>query len=97
MQLKLTTPLETKVLPRKKLELLPVRMDVLPSSAPSTWALFMRPNGARLCCAAGEAARIQDYMRLHGTEALSEDGETAYTLHGDCLVECNPDALANEI
>lgn len=96
MQLKLTTPLVIRVLPRKKMELLPVRMEVIPSSAPGTWALFMRPNGGRLCCDAGEATRIQEYMRLHGTEALSEDGETAYTLHGAGLVECNPDAFSNE-
>jgi hypothetical protein len=31
-------------------------------------------------------------MRNHGTEAISADGKVAFTLNGDFLAECVPDA-----
>lgn len=92
MQLKLTAPLSIQTATGKTLELLPVHMaDGYPSKKPELWSAFLKPGAQRLACDKAEINKVQDYMCLHRTEALSEDCETAYTVLGDGLVECLPE------
>lgn len=100
MQLKLTVPLTIKTSAGKTLELLPVPMDNgFPSGtiAPwhNLWCKFLKPGRQRIPCDGHEINRIQHYMREHGTEALSEDGEVAFTVAGNELVECDPSVCMN--
>jgi hypothetical protein len=95
MKLKLTAPLEIAAISGAKLELLPVPMTVgFPSSkgAPwqSYWTMFLKPNGKRIPVDPDAVRNAQEYMRLHQTEALSEDGEIAFTIVGNELIECRP-------
>ncbi len=95
MKLILTSPLRIKTLAGQTLELLPVPMaNGFPSGtvAPwsNLWCEFLKLGGRRLQCDGADINRVQDYMRTHGTEALSEDGESAYTVAGNALVECCP-------
>lgn len=74
---------------------MPVHMTGQPPSAdPSSWLRFLKTGGIRIPIAPADAERCQRYMRQHSTEALSEDGVTAYTIAGNALVECLPDALS---
>ena len=96
MKLILTAPLRIKTLAGKTFELLPVPMaNGFPSGTvppwPSLWSDFMKPGGRRMACDGADINRVQAYMGQHGTEALSEDGVTAYTVHGNALVECLPE------
>lgn len=100
MQLKLTVPLTIKTSAGKTLELLPVPMDNgFPSGtiAPwhNLWCKFLKAGGQRIPCDGRQINRIQVYMREHGTEALSEDGEVAFTVAGNELVECDPSVCMN--
>lgn len=95
MQIHLTVPLIVRTTSRKKLELMPVVMgDKLPSQSGAVFAQFIKPLGDRLSLDKTEVEKVQAYMLKYGTEALSEDGSVAYTIHGDGLVECLPDAVA---
>lgn len=100
MKLILTAPLRIKTLAGQTLELLPVPMaNGFPSGtvAPwsNLWCEFLKPGGRRLQCDGADINRVQDYMRKHGTEALSEDGESAYTVAGNALVECRPEVCGD--
>lgn len=95
MKIKLTAPLFVRTKRSRKLELLPVPMkNGFPSGTTSPyksqWAEFLKPAGQRLPLQVEDVNRIQSYMRRHGTEALSEDGTTAFTIAGCELVECDP-------
>lgn len=97
MQIHLTPPLVVKTALGTRLELMPVHMqDPKPSSVPDRWLRFLKTEGKRIPISPTEAERCQRYMRQHETEALSEDAETAYTIAGNALVECLPDALAQD-
>lgn len=94
MNLVLTTPLRISTALGTVLELLPVAMAIgLPSQYrqdPSLFVRFLKRNGQRVPIAPRELDRVQAYMARHATEALSEDGERAFTVHGNALVECVP-------
>lgn len=95
MQLLITTPLTVQTCTGQALELLPVPMHIgTPSRHSSLFARFLKRQGRRLALTASEAAKVQAYMRQHGTEALSEDGDVAWTLCGDGLAECLPEVCA---
>lgn len=96
MKLILTAPLRIKTLAGKQLELMPVPMrNGFPSGtvAPweNLWCKFLKAGGQRMPCDGADINRVQAYMRQHGTEALSEDGEVAFTVAGNALVECCPE------
>lgn len=96
MKLIITAPLRIKTLSGKTLDLLPVPMAYgFPSGtcAPgkNLWSKFLKPQGLRLACDGADISRAQSYMQQHGTEALSEDGEVAFTVAGNALVECLPE------
>ncbi len=95
MQLELTVPLNIKTEEGKSFEFLPVRMDFgFPSTRPSLWAKFQEVNSIRAkryCVSDVDCDRIQAYMKKHNTEALSEDGETAFSITGGWLIRCNPE------
>lgn len=96
MKLILTAPLRIKTLAGRTLDLLPVPMaNGFPSGTCSPWknlwCEFLKPQGLRLPCDGADINRVQAYMRQHGTEALSEDGEIAFTVAGNALVECLPE------
>jgi hypothetical protein len=58
------------------------------------WLFAGNPDGHALNDA--ERDRIQAYMQKYLTKAVSEDGLIAYTLVGEKLVTCDPDALEAE-
>lgn len=93
MQLHLTNPLGIVASNHSRFDFLPVVMTVRPSNRPTTWADFLMPMGRRYPLDLTELYRCQQFMRKHGTEALSEDGILAFTVDGDGLIECLPDAL----
>lgn len=95
MRLKITTPLVVTTSNGTKLELLPVPMkNPYPSGTrsgwPCQWFDFLKPDGQAHACDESEIAQAQQYMRLHETEVLSEDGELAFTVSGPFLRECCP-------
>ncbi len=95
MQIHLTPPLIIQTLNGRSLELLPVVMAGLPTSDPKVFIEFLKLRGKRIPIDEVESDKCQRFMRQHQTEALTEDGETAFTVT-DALVECQPD-LANEL
>jgi hypothetical protein len=95
MQIHLTPPLIVRTLNGRSLELLPVVMTGLPTSDPKVFIQFLKLSGRRIPIDQIESDKCLRYMRQHQTEALTEDGETAFTVT-DALVECQPD-LANEL
>lgn len=91
MKLIITPPLAVQTSTGKTLELMPVAMKIgAPSSDTQLWTRFAPPGSHRFWIDAATAAKVQAYMSQHGTEALSEDAKTAYTLFGNALVECDP-------
>jgi hypothetical protein len=101
MRLKITTPLVVTTSDGTKLELLPVPMkNPYPSGTragwPCLWPDFVKCDGQVHPCDGSEIARVQQYMQLHETEALSEDGELAFTVSGPFLRECCPDVCGLE-
>lgn len=90
MQLILTIPL-TLGTKGHELDLLPVHMsNGFPSKDSKTWLKFLKAGGRRVQLSSTDANKAQAYMKQNGTEALSEDGEIAFTIAGDNLVECDP-------
>lgn len=92
MHLSLTTPLTIRhIVSRKPYVLLPVAMaHATPSTNPTLWRKFVKLGGRVLPISLEDTQRVREYMRSHGTEALSEDGVCAFTLNGDFLAECEP-------
>lgn len=59
------------------------------------WSSLLQKNGIKLDLNAAEAAKVQDYLRDHETELLSDDGVRAF-IYGDFnLVECNPEVFTD--
>lgn len=96
MQILLCLPLVIKTKAGKTLELNPVVMSAKPSDDSATFLKFLKTEGDQIVISEKEAERCQRYMRDNKTEALSEDGVTAYTICGDMLVECLPDEFVEE-
>ncbi len=71
--------------------LLPVQMlHPRPSSEPQLFARFYKPLGKLIPLHGDDALRVRRYMERFNTEALTSDGQTAFTLHGNQLRECDP-------
>lgn len=89
MQLEITS---TLVISSAAMEMFPVRMQgPMPSlSGDEVWKAFVVPGGKSVSISMEDAERCRFYMGRHHTEAVSEDGVTAYTLQGRRLLECNP-------
>ena len=96
MKLIMTAPLRVKTLAGKQLDLMPVPMrNGFPSGTcepwNNQWCEFLKAGGQLLPCDGVNISLVQAYMRQHGSEALSEDGEVAFTVAGNALVECCPE------
>ena len=90
----LTAPLQLSV-NGKTMMFLPVPMtNGFPSRSLSAsgglWIRFLKSNGRRIELDEKDTSRVRAYMRQHGTEALTEDGNTAFTVAGYVLQECDP-------
>lgn len=93
MQLLITVPLFIETAMQSKLELMPVVMKTMPSSQPALYTRFIKAGGQRIPLSPNEINRCQRYMKGNDTEALSEDGSTAFTISGTALVECSPENI----
>lgn len=71
--------------------LLPVPLSTQPSADPAAFSVFFKAGGTLVSLHADDALRVRNYMKRHNTEALTSDGRVAFTLHGNQLLECNPD------
>jgi hypothetical protein len=80
---------------KSKLELLPVVTEPQATQG-NTVRLgdFLKPGGRRLALDKPAVQKVQQYMLAHNTEALSEDGVVAFTVHGDGLAECDFEAYS---
>ena len=72
--------------------LLPVPMRALPTQDPDLFSVFLKPLGKTLSLHEDDAHRVRKYMARHHTEALTSDGKVAFTLHGNQLMQCDPEA-----
>lgn len=71
--------------------LLPVPMlHPRPSSDPKQFAGFYKARGKLISLHEDDVLRVRKYMERHNTEALTSDGQMAFTLHGTQLMECDP-------
>lgn len=71
--------------------LLPVPMlRSRPSEDPQLFARFYKPQGKLIAIHEDDALRVRKYMHRHNTECLTSDGQMAFTLHGNQLMECDP-------
>lgn len=71
--------------------LLPVPMlNPRPSSNPQQFAAFYKPLGKLISLHEDDALRVRKYMERFNTEALTSNGQVAFTLHGNQLMECDP-------
>lgn len=93
MQIILTFPLFVQTALHGKLELMPVLMKSRPSTNQTKWIEFLKPEGQRIPLAPQQVERCQNHMRIYNTDAMSEDGSTAFTIEGNALVECLPEAV----
>ena len=73
----------------KTLILFPVPMKTFPSSNPLEWLKFQKRHIEGTSLYDSELTKIQNFMRLHLTEALT-DGNKVCTLAGGMLAECDP-------
>lgn len=81
-----------KTVAGKTFVLTPVRMARMPSHNSSDWLKFHGQHVPGTSLPEFEQERIQRFMNLHNTEALT-DGEQNYTFAGGMLAMCNPDAI----
>ncbi|MBM5458667.1 hypothetical protein H8F21_13940 [Pseudomonas sp. P66] len=72
-----------------KMELRPIAMSHIPSEDPQAWLRFIGPHVPGTSLNEIEQKRLQKYLRLHHTEAVT-DGQDVFTLAGDMLAHCNP-------
>lgn len=71
--------------------LLPVPMlNPRPSGDPQTFSAFCKPLGKLIPLHEDDALRVRKYMDRFATEALTANGQAAFTLHGNHLLECDP-------
>lgn len=98
MRILLSVPLLLETALHGEMELMPVQMTSHPNTDEAKWLEFLKPQGRRIPLAPKQIERCQAYMRDNKTEALSEDGITAFTINGNALAECLPDVveIANE-
>lgn len=73
----------------QKLELRPIRTDLIPYDGPAEWLSFVGIHVPGAEQNEIEQRRLQKYMILHKTEAVT-DGKSLYTLAGDRLAFCTP-------
>lgn len=91
MHLQLTPPLTIRTKSNQSMDLLPVPMKQgFPSKIPGLWLAFLSPE-KRVELDPDTLQKVQSYMARHGTEAVSADGLTAWTIAGDGLATCNPE------
>ena len=96
MNLILTVPLNIKTKTGRTLELMPVVMSGMPSSRSDIFVQFLKTGSPRIEIDDATVNNIQAYMRKHKSEAVTEDGNVAWTIAGLTLVECDPD-VANSM
>ncbi|NCT98724.1 MAG: hypothetical protein GXD23_15260 [Comamonadaceae bacterium] len=98
MHLTTTEPLTViNLVSRKAYSLLPVRLACsAPSKHPDIWRKFMKLGGRVLPISKDDTERVRIYLRHHGTEAVTADGAIAFTLNGDFLAECVPEACGQQ-
>lgn len=79
---------------RLELVLRPVPMTVMPSSWSDGWLAFTRdiPFGYSYRISKKDTRCVADFMIEHQSECLS-DGRRNYTIAGDSLVACRPEAV----
>ena len=71
--------------------LLPVPMlNPRPSADSTKFAGFYKPLGKLIPLHEDDALRVRKYMQRFDTECLTSDGQTAFTLNGNQLMECDP-------
>lgn len=70
--------------------LLPVPMRALPSGDTALQKVFLKRDGEGLSLHEDDAHRVRKYMARHRTEALTSDGQVAFTLQGNQLLPCDP-------
>lgn len=71
--------------------LLPVPMlHARPSSDSKQFAGFYKARGKLISLHEDDVLRVRKYMERFATEALTSDGQMAFTLHGNQLMECDP-------
>ncbi len=90
MLIHLTPPLVVSAASGRALQLMPVIMDTLPGRSDDQWSAFLKPDGQRIPLSPKEVQRVQTYMQLNRTDAVSEDANVAFTVSGTALVECLP-------
>jgi hypothetical protein len=94
MHLTTTEPLTVcNLVSRKVYSMLPVPLTCgAPSTHPDIWRRFVKLGGRVLPISKDDTERVRTYMRQHGTEAITPDGTVAFTLNGEFLAECVPQA-----
>lgn len=70
----------------------PVPMKRMPSASPQDWLLFQGEHVSGTEMSAEMISRVQLYMRVHKTEALT-DGQRVMTVAGSQLALCEPGAI----
>jgi hypothetical protein len=71
--------------------LLPVPMlNPRPSTDTKKFAGFYKPLGKLISLHEDDVLRVRKYMERFATEALTNDGQMAFTLHGNQLMQCDP-------
>lgn len=77
-----------------EMSLHPVQLNgVMPSTTPESWLKFLKSGGRRIPVSPRQIHAVQAFMRQHGTEALTPDGVTAFTVATNSLLECNPEQV----
>lgn len=80
----------------RTLVLRPVPLPRMPSQDPMDWLEFLNAHVTGGELSPSMAAQVQLFMRTHMTEALT-DGESNFTIAGNCLAYCSPDAVKRQL
>lgn len=80
----------------RTLVLRPVPLPRMPSHDPEDWLEFLNAHVTGGELSPSMAAQVQLFMRAHMTEALT-DGESNFTIAGNCLAYCSPDAVKRQL
>ena len=70
-------------------KLAPVPMERMPSNSATDWIKYQGRHIAGTNLSETEQNKVQSFMRMHSTEALT-DGSRNYTLAGGMLAACFP-------
>ncbi len=68
------------------------RAAVVEITGAAMYSLLLAVIGKKLSLHEDDAHRVRKYMARHHTEALTSDGQIAFTLHGNQLMQCDPAA-----